>query len=310
MILRRDPIGSGTLARGDMAQPGETTWTVGALLQWTEQHFTQKRIESPRLDAQVLLAHVLQCERIHIYTRFTEPVGEQLRVQFRNLIQRRVKGVPVAYLVGCKEFYKLSFEVTPDVLIPRPATEALVMAAIEQIKSASTPRVFDLGTGSGCIAISIAKQRADATILGTDISPEVLQVAQRNAERNRVADRVTFLQSDLFANLEDQPPFDLIVSNPPYIASSVIETLAAEIRDHEPKLALDGGPDGFAIIDRIFTAAPAHLKPNGWLLIEIGADQELEATRKLKAIAKMKPGGVIPDGDGLPRVVTAQRVIE
>src|SRR5437870_12126289 len=154
--------------RGYPAAGVAKVWTVGGLLHWTEQFFCQKGVESPRLDAQILLAHALGCERIHIYTRFEEPVADARRGQFRDLVRRRVEGCPVAYLVGRKEFYKLTFEVTPAVLIPRPATESLVLAALERVKPLAAPRVLDIGTGSGCIAVSVARQHAGAEVVAVD----------------------------------------------------------------------------------------------------------------------------------------------
>jgi release factor glutamine methyltransferase len=283
-------------------------WTVGSLLQWTEQFFREKSIESPRLDAQILLAHSLGCDRIHIYTRFMEEVGDDRRTQFRDLVRRRVEGCPVAYLVGNKEFYKLAFEVSPAILSPRPATESLVMRAMEVIKHQPKPRVLDIGTGSGCIAVSIAKQHAGATVVAVDVSDEALRVARRNAERHGVADRIQFIASDLYSALNGFAPFDLIVSNPPYIASATIATLAKEIRDHEPRLALDGGPDGLAVFDRLIVGAPERLVPGGWLLVEIGFDQEPEALRRLGAIPGLILGPTVRDADGHPRVVAARRL--
>jgi len=278
-------------------------WTVGGLLQWTEQFFGQKGVEFPRLDAQILLAHVLGCDRIHIYTRFTEEVGDDLRGQFRDLVRRRVDGCPVAYLVGRKEFYNLSFEVSPGVLIPRPATEALVI-----VKNQPKPRVLDVGTGSGCIAVSVAKQHAGATVVAVDVSADALHVARRNAERHGVADRIEFLTSDLYAAVTGAAPFDLIASNPPYIAGDSIAILAREVRDHEPRLALDGGPNGLAVFDRLIAGAADRLAPGGWLLVEIGFDQEPEAVRRLAATPGLVPGPTVRDADGHPRVVTARRV--
>src|SRR5437870_3202891 len=205
-----------------MSQPPAATqaWTIGALLQWTERFFAQKGVESPRLDAQVLLAHALGCARIDLYARSTDETPEAERTNFRELVKRRVEGCPVAYLVGTKEFYLLPFEVTPAVLIPRPATEALVLAALERLKPLTAPRVLDVGTGSGCIAVSVAKQKAGATVIAIDQSREALAVARRNAERHAVANRVTFIESDLFAGLPGQTPFDLILSNPPYVRTA------------------------------------------------------------------------------------------
>jgi release factor glutamine methyltransferase len=284
-----------------------TTWTVGRLLQWTEQFFAEKGVESPRLDAQVLLAHVLGCDRIYVYTRFEEPVEEPHRARFRDLIRRRVEGCPVAYLVGRKEFYKLSFEVTPAVLIPRPATESLVMRALEIIKPLAAPRVLDIGTGSGCIAVCIAKQHTGAAVIALDADTDALAVARRNAERHGVADRVTLLSSDLYAGLNGADPFDVIVSNPPYIPTATIDALAPEVRDHEPRAALDGGLDGFAVFDRLIAGAAERLAAGGWLLVEIGFDQEAEALRRLAAVTGMAVGPTVRDADGHPRVVTARK---
>jgi release factor glutamine methyltransferase len=283
-------------------------WTVGGLLQWTEQFFAQKTIDSPRLDAQILLAHALGCDRIHLYTRFEEPVDDEPRGQFRDLVRRRVEGCPVAYLVGYKEFYKLSFEVTPAVLIPRPATESLVVRALELLKPIANPRVLDIGTGSGCIAVSIARQHPAAAVTAVDISDDALAVARRNAGRHRVADRVQLLRSDLFAGLNGAGPFDLIVSNPPYIPTATVGTLAVEVRDHEPRGALDGGPDGLAVFDRLVPGAAERLAGGGWLLVEIGFDQEAEALRRLAAVPTFAAGPTVRDVDGHPRVVTARRV--
>jgi release factor glutamine methyltransferase len=218
-----------------------------------------------------------------------------------------VEGCPVAYLVGRKEFYKLPFEVTPAVLIPRPATESLVMRAVDAIKPLPAPRVLDVGTGSGCIAISVARQHAGATVVAVDVSEDALAVARRNAERHGVADRVSFKTSDLFDALNGAAPFDLIVSNPPYIAAAGLAKLAPEVRDHEPRTALDGGPDGLATFDRLIAGAADRLTPSGWLLVEIGFDQEPEALRRLGTVAGLTAGPMIRDADGHPRVVTARR---
>jgi release factor glutamine methyltransferase len=223
------------------------------------------------------------------------------------LVRRRVDGCPVAYLVGRKEFYRLSFEVSPAVLIPRPATESLVVRALELLEPLSAARVLDVGTGSGCIAISIAKLNVGATIVAVDVSDEALAVARRNAERHGVAGRIQFLNSDLYAGIEDKTPFDLIVSNPPYISSGSIPSLAPDVRDHGPRSAIDGGPDGLAVFDRLIHGAAERVKPRGWLLVEIGFDQESEALRRLSAIPGLIPGPTVRDADGQPRVIVARR---
>src|SRR5947209_2311404 len=186
-----------------------TEWTVGRLLQWTEKFFAEKGVESPRLDAEVLLAHSLGCKRIELYARSTEDTDERRRAAFRELVKRRVDGCPVAYLVGEKEFYLLKFHVGPEVLVPRPATESLVMKALDLCKSLAAPRVLDIGTGSGCIAVSIAHQHKAATVVAIDTSDPAIAVARRNAERHGVADRIRFLRSDLYADLNGEPPFDM-----------------------------------------------------------------------------------------------------
>jgi release factor glutamine methyltransferase len=292
-----------------MNPPTTQAWTIGALLNWTEKFFAQKGVESPRLDAQVLLAHSLGCKRIDLYARSTEEAPETERTRFRDLVRRRVDGCPVAYLVGVKEFYLLTFEVSPAVLIPRPATEALVLAALERLKSLSAPRVLDIGTGSACIAVSIAMQNAAATVLATDRSTDALAVARRNVERHAVADRVRLIESDLFVGVNSELPFDLILSNPPYIRTGDLAGLAPDVRDHEPRQALDGGPDGFAVIDRLLKDAPAHLSPGGWLLLEIGSDQGAVMLSRLRATPGLVEAQILPDRDGHARVALARRTI-
>jgi release factor glutamine methyltransferase len=290
-----------------MTPPAAQVWTIGALLNWTEKYFGQKGVESPRLDAQVLLAHVMGCKRIDLYARSTDEAPETERVRFRELVRRRVEGCPVAYLVGTKEFYLLPFEVTPAVLIPRPATEALVLAALERLKPLAAPRVLDVGTGSGCIAVSIAKQNARATVVATDVSTDALAVARRNAARHGVAQRIVFVECDLFAGLPSEAPFDLILSNPPYIREADLAGLASDVRDHEPRQALDGGTDGFSVIDPLLAGAPARLSPGGWLLVEIGSDQGSDMLTRLRSTAGLTDVQILPDRDGHARVAVARR---
>jgi release factor glutamine methyltransferase len=285
----------------------ERVWTIGELLRWTEQFLAQKGVESPRLDAEVLLAHALGCRRIELYTRSEEVASDAARATFREQVKRRVEGCPVAYLVGTKEFYLLPFEVTPAVLIPRPATESLVLAALERAKPLPAPRLLDVGTGSGCIAVSVAKRHPGARVVAVDTSDDALAVARRNAERHGVASRVTFRTGDLYADLASESPFDFILSNPPYIPTADIDTLAPEVRGHEPRSALDGGPDGLAVLDRLIAGAAGHLKPGGWLLVEIGAGQEAESLRRVAAVSGLVAGPTVRDHDDHPRVIVAQR---
>lgn len=280
-------------------------WTVGDLLKWTDDYLAGKGIESPRLEAQVLLAHALGCERIQLYTRFDEVAAESVRAQFRDLVQRRIAGAPVAHLVGRKEFFTLTFAITPDVLIPRPATETLVVAALERLKLLPSPRVLDVGTGSGCIAVSVAARHKGAAVVAVDVSAAALHVARRNAEDNGVAERVEFRRGDLFAPVAGAT-FDAVLSNPPYIATGEIGDLAKDVRDYEPRLALDGGADGFRLIERVIAAAPAHLKPGGWLFVEVGIGQADAAVQHLTQMG-LSHDATLKDGDGIARVVVARR---
>ena len=283
----------------------EQPWTIGRLLDWTANFLAQKGSESPRLDAEVLLADVLKCERISLYTRYDEEAGDDARQRYKDLIRRRIEGCPVAYLVGRKEFFSLKFEVNPSVLIPRPDTECVVIECLRLAKSMSEPRIVDVGTGSGAIAIGLAKQHKGARITATDKSPEALAVAQRNAEKHDLSNRIRFVQGDLLTPFHAEEQFDLIVSNPPYIPHDEIAQLPAGVRDYEPHVALDGGADGFAVFDRLIEQARDHLTPAGWLILEIGSPQEAEARRRLVARV-YDVGKTILDGSGHPRVLAAR----
>ncbi|MFL5339727.1 MAG: peptide chain release factor N(5)-glutamine methyltransferase [Gemmataceae bacterium] len=281
-------------------------WTIRALMEWTEQHFQQKGLESPRLEAQLLLAHALTCKRVELYTRWDEPVAEGPRGQFRELVKRRLDGCPAMYLTGRREFYALEFEVTPAVLIPRPETELVVTETLNRIKSLPGPRVLDVGTGSGCIAIAIAQRNKSAIVTAIDLSADALDVAKRNAARHGLAERIRFLAGDLLAPLPADERFDVIVSNPPYISQPELAALPRHVRDFEPRIALDGGPDGFAVYDRLIPAAVERLAPGGHLLLEIGATRD-EGVRRRIVAAGLEPGPTLRDDAKLPRVVTARR---
>jgi release factor glutamine methyltransferase len=284
-----------------------TVWTIQALLAWTTDFLAKKGIENPRADAQILLAHVLGCKKIDLVVRYDEQPSEADRARFRELIQRRVAGWPVAYLVGSRDFYLLSFDVSPAVLIPRPDTETLVLEALAFLKPLAAPSVLDIGTGSGCIAVSLAHQKKDARVVATDISPDALEAARRNAARHGVAERITFLQGDLFAPLPPGSTFDLVVSNPPYIAAHEFAGLAPDVRDHEPRVALDGGPDGLAFYRRIAAGVGNVLKPGGRLLLEIGYTQEADVRAILGERAELEVGPTLKDMAGHPRVIGARR---
>jgi release factor glutamine methyltransferase len=282
----------------------EEPWTVGRLLSWTEQYFAAQRVEFPRLDAQVLLAHTLGCKRIDLYgLRFEEVATEEVRRSFRELIRKRVEGCPVAYLVGRKEFYNLEFEVNPSVLIPRPDTECVVGECLRLARELDKPQVVDLGTGSGAIAVAVAQKHKRAQVTAVDLSAEALAVAARNAARHGVADRVRFLQGDLFGPIAAGECFDFVLSNPPYIPHEEMNRLPPGVRDYEPHLALDGGPGGYVLFDRLLDQARARLKPGGYLLVEISSLQEGPARQRVMAHAGYELGKTILDGSGHPRVL-------
>ena len=251
--------------------PNEVPWSVLRLLNWTTDYLKQHGAESPRLDAEVLLAHALGCKRIALYTRFEEVPAEAIRNAFKALVKKRAEGAPVAYLVGRKEFYSLDFHVEEGVLIPRPDTELLVVTVLDLIKARGGADVMiaDIGTGTGAIAVAIAKQAPSAKVVAIDVNPQAVALAKKNAEKHGVADRVAPIESDLFSKVKASRRFDFIVSNPPYVTTNELMNLEPTVRDHEPHLALDGGPEGTNVIEKILAVAPERLADGGELLIEI-----------------------------------------
>jgi release factor glutamine methyltransferase len=282
-------------------------WTIGRLLDWTVGFLKQKGSESPRLDAEVLLAHALGCRRIDLYTRYDEAAADDARQRFRDLVRQRVEGCPVAYLVGRKEFFSLEFEVGRDVLIPRPDTECVVNECLRLARALPEPAVLDVGTGSGAIAVAVARQHKGARLTATDLSPAALALAERNAARHSLAERVRFLHGDLFAPLPPGEQFEFILSNPPYIAHEDMERLPVGVRHYEPHLALDGGPGGFAVFDRLVDGARQFLRVGGYLIVEIGSPQEDYARQRIAACSDYELGKTIRDGSGHPRVLVARR---
>lgn len=287
------------------AAPAEE-WTIGRLLDWTAQHLAKKGSESPRLDAEVLLAQALGCRRIDLYTRYEEQADDAARERFRALVRQRLEGCPVAYLVGRKEFFALPFEVGPAVLIPRPESEFVVMECLRLAKAMEHPRVLDIGTGSGNLAVAIARQQANAEVTAVDLSPEALALARRNAEKLGVAERIRFLHGDLFAPVPAVERFDFIVSNPPYIASDDMASLPVGVRDYEPHLALNGGPGGYSVLDRLLAEAPNHLEPGGYLIVEIGAPQEQPVRERFSRYPAYELAPTIYDYSRHPRVLCAR----
>jgi release factor glutamine methyltransferase len=279
------------------------TWTLGRLLQWTTTFLTDKHAETPRLDAEVLLAHTLNVPRIALYTRFDEIASEETRARYRQLVKQRVEGTPVAYLVGFKEFYNLRFAVSPAVLIPRPETELVVLEAIRLAKAMTKPRVVDVGTGSGIMAVTLARYVPAAEVTAIDLSPDALVLAQQNATTLGVTSRIRFLQGDLLAPVADEL-FDMVMSNPPYIASEVMPVLPDSVKKFEPHLALDGGPGGLQVIEKLAVQAHGRLKSGGFLVLEIGYDQGKTVPDLLNKLGYDSINVQI-DHAGHPRIVRA-----
>jgi release factor glutamine methyltransferase len=283
-------------------------WTIKRLLDWTTTFLAQKGAETPLLDTQVLLSHALGCKKIDLYTRHDDIVSEVDRATFRDLIRRRIEGCPVAYLVGRKEFFSLELEVGPAVLIPRPDTETVVDECLRQAKGMTEPEVLDIGTGSGCLAVAVARQHRTARVTAIDISGDALAVAVRNAARHDVGNRIRFLQGDVYTPLAMAERFDFILSNPPYIRHADLATLMPGVRDYEPHIALDGGDDGFAVFDRIVAELPTRLRPGGHVFLEIGTAQEEPGRYRLSRIPGLELARTVYDGSGHPRVLHARKV--
>jgi len=285
----------------------DDVWTVGRLLTWTTDWLTTKGSESARLDAEVLLAHVRGCQRILLYTAFDTPVSDAERARFRELVRRRGDGEPVAYLVGNREFFSLPFAVSPAVLVPRPETEGLVVRVIDLCKPLPAARIIDVGTGSGAIAVTLAKHLPRARLVATDISPAALAVARENAARHGVAERIEFLECDLLSAPQAAGPWDVIVSNPPYVRDDEFDALPRDVRLHEPKAALVAGPTGVEVVARLAADAVGALAAGGWLVVEIGPVVAAAAERALAAVPGLVPGPTLADMAGLPRIVQARK---
>ncbi len=283
-------------------------WTVRRVLDWTTAHLKQHGSETPRLDAEILLAHARTCRRIELYTRFDEPLTDAQRAVMRDLTKRRAKSEPVAYLVGHREFFSLDFRVTPDVLIPRPDTETLVVELLDAARPLESPRVLDLGTGSGCIAIAAAVNHPSARVTATDLSETALAVARENAGKHAVSDRIRFLQGDLFAPLGGDEQFDVIASNAPYIADGERDTLQNDVRRYEPHTALFAGPIGTEVLFRIIDQAAARLVSNGALILEISPEQAAAVRARIESNGAYQDIHVTKDAAGLCRVVRARKV--
>ena len=262
-------------------------------------------VNDARNQANLLLRHVLERDRTFLLAHPEENLSTKQFDQYQALVARRAEGYPLQYLTGRQAFFQLDFEVTPDVLIPRPETELIVEVGIEILKDEAAPFFADLGTGSGAIAISLLQELPRARAIAFDVSAAALEVARRNAERHAVSDRLQLIESDLFSTMDFPAAFNLIVSNPPYIPANDLNGLQREVR-HEPPGALDGGPDGLAVIRRLLKDAPDFLPANGYLVFEIGFDQH-EAVTKLIDHRAWELIELRKDLQGIPRTVVLQK---
>ena len=285
------------------------SWTIQKLLSWVTEYFTGKGVDSPRLSAEWLLCYVIGIKRIELYTQFNKVVGQEQLSQLHELVKRAGTHEPIAYLTGKKEFYSLEFEITKDCLIPRPETELLVECAIEFLRTRNSEQfICDLCTGSGCVAIAIARNFADCRIVATDISDAALAIAEKNVAKHGLMNRIKLLQGDLFepviAGL-GPARFDLIVCNPPYVSEPDYEKLAPNVKDFEPKSALTAGQDGLDIIKKIIADANQHLKPTGTLMLEIGNEQGNAVCNLLETSGYFGTVKIEKDYSNLDRVAIA-----
>ena len=281
-------------------QPGPT---IAQALAAATAALRARQVADARRDALALLMHTLACDRAFLLTHDAELVAPAALAQFHRAVERRAAGEPLQYITGEQEFYGLVFEVTPDVLIPRPETELLVEVALALLRETRAPQLCDVGTGSGCIPVALLHERADARACGLDISPAALAVAARNAARHGVAERLRLVVSDCFEALERaRARFTMILSNPPYIAAAELAGLQREVRDFEPRVALTPGGDGLSVIRRLIADAPRFLLPGGYLLFEIGFQQH-EAVTQLIEPHVWTLLDIHKDLQGIPRTV-------
>ncbi len=287
-------------------------WTIKELLQVTTEYLEKKDIDNPRLSAEILLAHQLNTNRVKLYLNFDQPLDDTEIAGYRPLIKRRADREPIQYITGIQEFWSLDFVVGPQVLIPRPESELLVERVIslckeERLPENLNPNILDLGTGCGALAVALARELEEASIWACDISRDGLEVAKLNARKHGVQTRIEFRLGDLWQPFMDQElMFDVILSNPPYIASETIDSLPSEVREQEPRLAFDGREEGMFFIRKIITEGPEFLKPGGWILVEMDPEQTSKALNLVEKSNNYENKDRIKDYGQKYRVLVAQ----
>jgi release factor glutamine methyltransferase len=281
--------------------------SISQVLREATQILNNAGVPEARREAGSLLSFVLQKDRTFLISRAEDQLSGDSFRRFQEIVERRASGEPLQYITGVQDFFGREFRVTPDVLIPRPETELLVEAAIEIIGENSEPFICDVGTGSGCIAVTLLCELRNARAVAVDMSPAALEVARVNARNHSVSDRAEFLISDCFDLLDSaRYQFDMVVSNPPYVSAAMLEGLQREVRDHEPLVALSPGPDGLSVIRRLLQDAPAFLKDEGHMIFEIGFDQG-EAVKELVDVSVWRLCEIKPDLQGIPRIVILRK---
>jgi len=284
--------------------------TVLEALNWATGYLRDHGIENPRLNGELLLARSMHLSREELYIRLHNQIGEGERKTLKGLIRRRVSGEPLQYILGHQEFWSFNLKVDPRVLIPRPETEHLVeeaLLSLTKIPSKKIPSVLELGTGSGAIAISLAREVKNIFLVATDLSDEALMVARENAQQAGLSDKIEFLRGDLLDPFHPGEAFDLILSNPPYLSDSEIGDLSREVRDHEPIIALKGGTNGLEFYQRLISQLPSYLKRGGWILLEVGNHQASSVSQMIEAEGWFGKPERVKDLAGIERVVKAQR---
>lgn len=283
-------------------------WTIRKLITWASEYLEGHGVESPRLSAELILGRVLELERLQLYLRFDQPLSPEELAAFKELLIRRRAHEPVAYILGRREFYGLEILVGPGVLVPRPETEHLVEEGLKALQGVDNPRILDLCTGSGCVALALAHEKPGAMVLGVDISKQALAFARKSADALELSQRVTWLNGELYDPVAAAGGFfDLITANPPYVRENEWQGLSPEVRDYEPRQALVSGPGGLELVSQIIAGSRAYLQPFGALLMEVGAGQAAAALKIASRAGIFEQVRAVKDLAGIERVLVCQR---